>query len=126
MPMRASLGQARPLRSDRPFKRKNAYAYIDAARVAANVQPAGHLPSLSHAQILAPLSPDEQRELAPDRGRGAELVPGPSLRSRGVGFHERVVRSAQLGREGLSDPDRFRDVRGHGLQLSSFLFCRLR
>lgn len=45
--------------------RQTAYHYITAAEVAANVSPVSQPASLRHALELAPLPPDEQRELAP-------------------------------------------------------------
>ncbi len=45
--------------------RTNADNYIQAARVAVNVQPVGQLPTLSHGMLLSDFSPDEQRSLAP-------------------------------------------------------------
>jgi ParB family chromosome partitioning protein len=47
------------------WERRNAYQYIEAAEVAANVHLNAQPPTLSHASLLAPFSPDEQQALAP-------------------------------------------------------------
>lgn len=47
------------------WQRQTAYGYIDAAKVALNVSDRSDIPTLRHAQMLAPLQPEQQRELAP-------------------------------------------------------------